>query len=355
MSDIGLAGGVSSADVNFQDLQEAQSDPSFQGVGSFFPGTNIQRQRPQGKPFSVRQREKEALAGVDPLLNLLRYNTNKSFFDNVLDYAIPKSVRPSGKTNLGAFKMLLPDTPTRTILSILDGALSSYDETKKETTDVVDKLTSEAVKAEDTIQSGLLDLIPERFRPVPAVPVPTKPQTFDILEKRALPRLDPDLQLIPNESVPQVNPNLINTSDANLTGAVTQKSIPSLGYTPGVSPYSVTPEQNVYGIQSLLPQIPDEKSILAQQIQSILASPDLKGGDIRQDMYQDAQGNLVLDTAQPFAGRGLESLLAPYEPLVNQAIENVIRPDENSGIFTGRIVPRGDDIRDYYQRFRFPI
>ena len=136
MSDIGLAGGITSTTPGFSDLSSAQSDMGFTGseetIPINFPGTNIRiNPRPTVAPTSQFN-----------ILDFLKSTTAKDIGRTVEDMVIP-----GRNTPLGIFSVVAKD-PTISVVNALAGAMMNANKNVQQTTSgLLGGLKDEAKKA----------------------------------------------------------------------------------------------------------------------------------------------------------------------------------------------------------------
>ena len=136
MSDIGLAGGVTSVSPGFSDLSSAQSDIGFTGSEESFPvtypGTNI-RITPSPTVAPTPQFN---------ILDFLKSTTAKDIGKTVGDMVIP-----GRNTPLGIFSVVARN-PTVSVLNALAGAMMNVNKNVQQTTSgLLGGLKEEAEKA----------------------------------------------------------------------------------------------------------------------------------------------------------------------------------------------------------------
>ena len=109
MSDIGLAGGITSTTPGFSDLASAQSDPTFTGTDQpiYYTGTNIRR-----TPVSTL-----APTAQFNLFDFLKKATSKKVGKTIGDMIVP-----GRNTPLGIFSVLTRN-PTVSVINALAGAM----------------------------------------------------------------------------------------------------------------------------------------------------------------------------------------------------------------------------------------
>ena len=109
MSDIGLAGGITSTTPGFSDLASAQSDPTFTGTDQpiYYTGTNIRR-----TPVST-----VAPTAQFNLFDFLKKATSKKVGKTIGDMIVP-----GRNTPLGIFSVLTRN-PTVSVINALAGAM----------------------------------------------------------------------------------------------------------------------------------------------------------------------------------------------------------------------------------------
>ena len=109
MSDIGLAGGITSTTPGFSDLASAQSDPTFTGTDQpiYYTGTNIRR-----TPVST-----VAPTAQFNLFDFLKKATSKKVGKTIGDMIVP-----GRNTPLGIFSVLTRN-PTISVINALAGAM----------------------------------------------------------------------------------------------------------------------------------------------------------------------------------------------------------------------------------------
>ena len=109
MSDIGLAGGITSTTPGFSDLASAQSDPTFTGTDQpiYYTGTNIRR-----TPVST-----VAPTAQFNLFDFLKRATSKKVGKTIGDMIVP-----GRNTPLGIFSVLTRN-PTVSVINALAGAM----------------------------------------------------------------------------------------------------------------------------------------------------------------------------------------------------------------------------------------
>ena len=109
MSDIGLAGGITSTTPGFSDLASAQSDPTFTGTNQpiYYTGTNIRR-----TPVST-----VAPTAQFNLFDFLKKATSKKVGKTIGDMIVP-----GRNTPLGIFSVLTRN-PTVSVINALAGAM----------------------------------------------------------------------------------------------------------------------------------------------------------------------------------------------------------------------------------------
>jgi len=136
MSDIGLAGGVTSVSPGFSDLSSAQSDSSFTGSEESFPinypGTNIR----------INPRPTIAQTPQFNILDFFRGTTAKDIGKTVGDMIIP-----GRNTPLGIFSVVAKN-PTLSVMNALAGAMMNINKNVDKTTSgLLGGLKDEAQKA----------------------------------------------------------------------------------------------------------------------------------------------------------------------------------------------------------------
>ena len=109
MSDIGLAGGITSTTPGFSDLASAQSDPTFTGTDQpiYYTGTNIRR-----TPVST-----VAPTAQFNLFDFLKKATSKKVGKTIGDMIVP-----GRNTPLGIFSVITRN-PTVSVINALAGAM----------------------------------------------------------------------------------------------------------------------------------------------------------------------------------------------------------------------------------------
>ena len=109
MSDIGLAGGITSVTPGFSDLSSAQSDSSFTGSAqpTFYKGTNIVRTPVVTRPTTSQLN----------LFDLLKKATSRDVAKTVGDFIVP-----GRNTPLGIFSAVSRN-PTVSVINALAGAI----------------------------------------------------------------------------------------------------------------------------------------------------------------------------------------------------------------------------------------
>ena len=109
MSDIGLAGGITSTTPGFSDLASAKSDPTFTGTDQpiYYTGTNIRR-----TPVST-----VAPTAQFNLFDFLKKATSKKVGKTIGDMIVP-----GRNTPLGIFSVLTRN-PTVSVINALAGAM----------------------------------------------------------------------------------------------------------------------------------------------------------------------------------------------------------------------------------------
>ena len=109
MSDIGLAGGITSTTPGFSDLASAQSDPTFTGTDQpiYYTGTNIRR-----TPVST-----VAPTAQFNLFDFLKKATSKKVGKTIGDMIVP-----GRNTPLGIFSVLTRNPPV-SVINALAGAM----------------------------------------------------------------------------------------------------------------------------------------------------------------------------------------------------------------------------------------
>ena len=109
MSDIGLAGGITSTTPGFSDLASVQSDPTFTGTDQpiYYTGTNIRR-----TPVST-----VAPTAQFNLFDFLKKATSKKVGKTIGDMIVP-----GRNTPLGIFSVLTRN-PTVSVINALAGAM----------------------------------------------------------------------------------------------------------------------------------------------------------------------------------------------------------------------------------------
>ena len=109
MSDIGLAGGITSTTPGFSDLASAQSDPTFTGTDQpiYYTGTNIRR-----TPVPT-----VAPTAQFNLFDFLKKATSKKVGKTIGDMIVP-----GRNTPLGIFSVLTRN-PTVSVINALAGAM----------------------------------------------------------------------------------------------------------------------------------------------------------------------------------------------------------------------------------------
>ena len=136
MSDIGLAGGVTSVSPGFSDLSSAQSDIGFTGSEESFPvtypGTNIR----------INPRPTVAPTPQFNILDLIKGTTAKDIGKTVGDMIIP-----GRNTPLGIFSVVAKN-PTLSVMNALAGAMMNMNKNVDKTTSgLLGGLKEEAEKA----------------------------------------------------------------------------------------------------------------------------------------------------------------------------------------------------------------
>ena len=109
MSDIGLAGGITSTTPGFSDLASAQSDPTFIGTDQpiYYTGTNIRR-----TPVST----------VAPTAQFNLFDFLKKATSRKVGKTIGDMIVPGRNTPLGIFSVLTRN-PTVSVINALAGAM----------------------------------------------------------------------------------------------------------------------------------------------------------------------------------------------------------------------------------------
>jgi len=136
MSDIGLAGGVTSVSPGFSDLSSAQSDIGFTGseesIPINYPGTNIR----------INPRPTIAPTPQFNILDFLKSQTTRDIGKTVGDMVIP-----GRNTPLGIFSVVARN-PTVSVLNALAGAMMNVNKNVQQTTSgLLGGLKDEAQKA----------------------------------------------------------------------------------------------------------------------------------------------------------------------------------------------------------------
>jgi hypothetical protein len=136
MSDIGIAGGVTSVSPGFSDLSSAQSNMGFTGseepIPINFPGTNIR----------INPRPAVAPTPQFNILDFLKSTTAKDIGRTVGDMVIP-----GRNTPLGIFSVVAKD-PTISVVNALAGAMMNMNKNVQQTTSgLLGGLKEEAQKA----------------------------------------------------------------------------------------------------------------------------------------------------------------------------------------------------------------
>ena len=136
MSDIGLAGGITSTTPGFSDLASAQSDMGFTGseesIPINYPGTNIR----------INPRPTIAPTPQFNILDFLKSTTAKDIGKTVGDMVIP-----GRNTPLGIFSVVARN-PTVSVLNALAGAMMNVNKNVQQTTSgLLGGLKEEAEKA----------------------------------------------------------------------------------------------------------------------------------------------------------------------------------------------------------------
>ena len=133
MSDIGLAGGVTSTSPGFSDLSSAQSDVGFTGSDqpTYYTGTNIRRTPVRSIPTAQLN-----------LFDLLKGVTSKKVAKTVGDMIVP-----GRNTPLGVFSVLARN-PTVSVMNAIAGAMMNMNKNvQQKTSGLLGGLKDEADKA----------------------------------------------------------------------------------------------------------------------------------------------------------------------------------------------------------------
>ena len=159
MSDIGLAGGVTSVSPGFSDLSSAQSDSSFTGSEESFPinypGTNIR----------INPRPTIAQTPQFNILDFFRGTTAKDIGKTVGDMIIP-----GRNTPLGIFSVVAKN-PTLSVMNALAGAMMNINKNVDKTTSgLLGGLKEEAEKAKT---GPTVDSVYDMFGNIVTAPTPT--------------------------------------------------------------------------------------------------------------------------------------------------------------------------------------
>jgi len=159
MSDIGIAGGVTSVSPGFSDLSSAQSDVGFTGSEESFPvtypGTNIR----------INPRPTVAPTPQFNILDFLKSQTTRDIGKTVGDMIIP-----GRNTPLGIFSVVAKN-PTVSVLNALAGAMMNMNKNVQQTTSgLLGGLKEEAEKAKT---GPTVDSAYDMFGNIVTAPTPT--------------------------------------------------------------------------------------------------------------------------------------------------------------------------------------
>jgi hypothetical protein len=159
MSDIGIAGGVTSVSPGFSDLSSAQSNMGFTGseepIPINFPGTNIR----------INPRPAVAPTPQFNILDFLKSTTAKDIGRTVGDMVIP-----GRNTPLGIFSVVAKD-PTISVVNALAGAMMNMNKNVQQTTSgLLGGLKDEAEKAKT---GPTVDSAYDMFGNIVTAPTPT--------------------------------------------------------------------------------------------------------------------------------------------------------------------------------------
>jgi len=159
MSDIGIAGGVTSVSPGFSDLSTAQSDVGFTGseesLPITYPGTNIR----------ITSSPTVASTPQFNILDFLKSTTAKDIGKTVGDMVIP-----GRNTPLGIFSVVAKD-PTISVMNALAGAMMNINKNVQQTTSgLLGGLKEEAEKAKT---GPTVDSAYDMFGNIVTAPTPT--------------------------------------------------------------------------------------------------------------------------------------------------------------------------------------
>jgi hypothetical protein len=159
MSDIGLAGGITSVSPGFSDLSSAQSNIGFTGSEESFPvtypGTNIR----------INPRPTIAQTPQFNILDFFRGTTAKDIGKTVGDMIIP-----GRNTPLGIFSVVAKN-PTISVMNALAGAMMNINKNVDQTTSgLLGGLKEEAEKAKT---GPTVDSAYDMFGNIVTAPTPT--------------------------------------------------------------------------------------------------------------------------------------------------------------------------------------
>jgi len=197
MSDIGLAGGITSVSPGFSDLSSAQSNIGFTGseesIPIYYPGTNIRiNPRPTVAPRSQFN-----------LFDLLKGTTAKDIGKTVGDMIVP-----GRNTPLGIFSVVAKN-PTISVMNAIAGAMMNMNKNVQQTTSgLLGGLKDEAQKAKT---GPTVDSMYDAFGNVVTAPnAPVKKEKLDAFGEGDFPTIkgaysQPQLDYNPNEKVQPLN------------------------------------------------------------------------------------------------------------------------------------------------------
>ena len=160
MSDIGLAGGITSTTPGFSDLSSAQSNIGFTGSEESlpinYPGTNIK----------INPRPTVAPTPQFNILDLLKGTTAKDIGKTVGDMIVP-----GRNTPLGIFSVVAQN-PTISVMNALAGAMMNANKNVQKTTSgLLGGLKDEAKKTATTGDS--VGSMYDAFGNIVTAPIPT--------------------------------------------------------------------------------------------------------------------------------------------------------------------------------------
>ena len=198
MSDIGLAGGITSTTPGFSDLASAQSKSSFTGseesIPINYPGTNIR----------IKPRPTVAPTPQFNILDFLKSQTTRDIGKTVGDMVIP-----GRNTPLGIFSVVARN-PTVSVLNALAGAMMNVNKNVQQTTSgLLGGLKDEAEKAKT---GDRVDSVYDAFGNVVTAPTAT------VTGQTLAPVVNRDLTPM-NFGIPSlVDPSLEQTQQQDIGG-----------------------------------------------------------------------------------------------------------------------------------------